>query len=181
MTIFNSIKTRCMIFGHDPAHGTVPVATQLSPTLQEVNSPLLDWFYSNMTTNDELVAGPTGVQFIFIREYNDALFPAWCRLNRAWCAGAGFHAARIWIAPNPSLKYSEYMETCGFDGLFGEGWRIKSGFPPKVDTWGADNEQDLFKQMTSIKPDPTKPIFGGFTCIVGGFTKETVVIQRLNA
>jgi len=156
-------------FWHDPARGKVPVATALAPALQEIDSPLLDWYYSKITTNDELVAGPTGFQYVFIRDFSDRLFPAWCNLNRRWCADAGFHSGRIWIAPNPSPKYSLYMTTCGFDGLFGEGWRIKAGFPPKVDTWGADNEEALFNQIVKIKPDPHKPIFCGFTCIVGGF------------
>jgi hypothetical protein len=175
-------------FWHDPARGAIPVATQLAPSLQELNSPLLDWYYSKLTTNDELVAGPTGCQFIFIKDFNDGLFPAWCNLARLWCAGAGFHSARIWIAPNPSFKYSEYMTTCGFDGLFGEGWSVKVGFPPKVDTFGANNEQDLFDEITRIKPDPSKPVFCGFTCIVGGFyqgdhgySAVKRVIDRVNA
>jgi GxGYxY sequence motif in domain of unknown function N-terminal/GxGYxYP putative glycoside hydrolase C-terminal domain len=156
-------------FWHDPARGTVPVATELAPALQELNSPLLDWYYSKMTTNDELVAGPTGFQYIFIGDFNDTLFPEWCYLNRIWCAGAGFHATRIWMAPNPSPKYSEYTTMSGLDGLFGEGWRIKAGYPPKIDTFGANNEEDLFNEITKIKPDSSKPIFCGFTCIVGGF------------
>jgi len=156
-------------FWHDPARGTIPVATELAPALQELNSPLLDWYYSKMTDKDELVAGPTGVQFVFISDYNESLFPEWCRLNRHWCAGAGFHAARIWIAPNPSVKYGAYMTTCGLDGLFGEGFRLKAGFPPKVDTYGASDEQDLYKQIIGVKPDPQKPVFCGFTCIVQGF------------
>jgi hypothetical protein len=155
-------------FWHDPARGTVPVATALAPSLQELNSPLLDWYYSQMTTNDELIAVP-GIQYIFIQYFNDRLFPAWCRLTRDWCAGAGFHTGHLWMAPIPSLKYSQYMTLCGFDGVLAEGWRIKAGFPPEVDCWGAINEADLFNQITNIKPDPKKPVFTGFTCIVEGF------------
>src|SRR5258708_5717229 len=33
-------------FWHDPTRGTIPVATELAPALQELNSPLLDWYYS---------------------------------------------------------------------------------------------------------------------------------------
>jgi hypothetical protein len=159
-------------FWHDPARGTIPVATALSPTLQELNPPLLDWYYSKITDNDELMAGPCGVQFIFIRDFNERLFPTWCRLTHDWCADAGFHAVRIWIAPNPSAKYTTYMKTCGFDGVLGEGWSVQGGFPPKIDTWGAWDEDELFKQFTMVKPDPQKPVFCGFTCIVQGFNKN---------
>jgi len=156
-------------FWHDPARGTIPVATALSPTLQELNAPLLDWYYSQITTNDELVCGPTGVQYIFIRDFNDALFPAWCRLTRDWCADVGFQTVRIWIAPNPSVKYMTYMKTCGFAGVLGEGWSVEGGLPPKIDTWGAWDEEELYKQFLAVKPNPQAPVFCGFTCTVQGF------------
>jgi hypothetical protein len=157
-------------FWNDPARGKVPVATALSPALQELNSPLLDWYYSNMTENDELMAGPTGFQFIYIRDFNSDLFPAWCELNRTWCAGAGFRTARIWLAPNPSAKYTAYMKTCGLDGVIGEGWSIEAGLPPKLgDPHGAANEAEVFNQLAAIKPNEKKPLFVNLTCIVGGF------------
>ncbi|HEY4416434.1 MAG TPA: hypothetical protein VGO57_12150 [Verrucomicrobiae bacterium] len=159
-------------FWHDPARGTIPVATPLSPTLQEINSPLLDWYYSELTDNDELVAGPTGVQFIYIRDYNSALFPAWCKLTRTWCADAGFHSSRIWIAPNPSAKYNTYMRTCGFDGVLGEGWVVQNGFPPKIDARGAGDEDALFNEFTNVSPNPRAPVFVNFTPIVQGFDKR---------
>lgn len=158
-------------FWHDPVRGTIPVATSLSPTLQELNSPLLDWYYSHLTDHDELIAGPTGVQFIYIRDYNAALFPAWCKLSRAWCADAGFHASRIWIAPNPSVKYSTYMLTSGFDGVIGEGWAVQAGFPPKIEAYGAWDEEDLFRQFTNVCPNPRLPLFVNFTPIVQGFDR----------
>jgi hypothetical protein len=155
-------------FWHDPARGTIPVATALAPALQELNSPLLDWYYSKMTPNDELMAVP-GVQYIFMQDYNDRLFPAWCRLTRDWCAGAGFHTGHLWMMPIPSVKYTTYMTTCGFDAVLAEGWRVKTGFPTQTDTIGATNAGDLFLQITKIKPDPQKPVFTGFTCICQGF------------
>jgi hypothetical protein len=150
-------------------HGIVPVATALSPTLQELNPPLLDWFYSRMTDNDELMTGPTGIQFIHIRDYNAGLFPAWCKLTHDWCADAGFHTVRIWLAPYPSAKYTEYMTTCGFDGVIGEGGRIQAGFPPKIETFAASSEEELFNQLTAVKPNPRAPVFYNVACITGDF------------
>lgn len=153
----------------DPARGTIPVGTELAPALQELNTPLLNWYYARLTTNDELIAGPTGVQFIDVNEFNDQLFPGWCKLAHDWCAGAGFHTGHNWDTPLPSMKYSLYMKFGGFDGVLAEGFRDKAGFPPQVDCWGADSEQELFDQITKIKPDPREPVFTGFTCIVQGF------------
>lgn len=160
-------------FWHDPVRGTIPVATPLSPTLQELNSPLLDWYYSKMTANDELVAGPTGVQFIYIRNFKDDLFSAWCQLTREWCGDAGFHSVRIWRAANPSVKYTTYMKTCGFAGVFGEGRIIQPGFPPKLDTFSGWHEDKLFEQFTTlVKPNPREPVFVNCTPIVQGFDKK---------
>lgn len=156
-------------FWHSNERGNVPVATPLSPTLQELNSPLLDWYYAHLTDNDELMAGSTGVQFIYIRDYNEQLFPAWCQLSRRWCADAGFHSVRIWIAPRPSAKYSVYMANCGMDGVFGEGWTLKTGFPPKIETYGVENEDKLYEAFTNVAPNPQSPVFVNFTPIVAGF------------
>lgn len=160
-------------FWREPAHGTIPVATALSPTLQELNAPLLDWYYSKMTTNDELMCGPTGVQFIFVQDFNNELFPAWCRLTRVWCADAGFHDVRIWLAPYGGWKYITYMKTCGFTGVLGEMSVVQEGFPPKLDTDGVWSAEKLYKGLVSLKPNPLAPVFHSFTCIVQGFdTKQ---------
>ena len=112
-------------YWHDPARGKIPVATPLGPTLQELNPPLLDWYYSKMTDNDELVAGPAGVQFIHIRDFKDDLFPAWCKLNHDWCASAGFHEVYMWLMPLPTPKYGDVYED------FPAGRRLgANSFPP---------------------------------------------------
>jgi hypothetical protein len=57
-----------------------------------------------------------------------------------------------------------------------------------VETIGANSEQELFDQITKIKPDPKEPVFTGFTCIVQGFYKGDLrgysaikrVIDRVN-
>ena len=159
-------------FWHDPARGSFPIATPLSPTLVELNPPLLDWYYSHKTEMDELIAGPTGFQFIYIGSYNENLFPAWCALTKGWCASAGFHCSRIWRAPNPSAKYNAYMKTCGFDGVIGEGGSMKPGEPPKVNTLGASDETNLFTVFTSVQPNPKAPVFINITCGVAGFNKK---------
>ncbi len=159
---------------HCKDHGTIPVATYLSPTLVELNRPLLDWYYSNLTTNDELLCGPAGVQYIHIKYFNDRLFPAWCKLTSDWCHAAGFDIAGISDCPNPSTKFDTYMKTCGFRGVFGEGDYLQPGYPPKLDQFGAWNGGEMFNQMMSVKPNPNAPVFASFTATVQGFIEEGV-------
>lgn len=156
----------------DPARGTVPVATKLNPTLQELNSPLLNWYYSNLTTNDELMCGPSGVQFIFVDNFNDSLFPAWCQLTREWCHDAGFHCSRLWNCTTPSAKLRIYKKTAGLEGVFGCGKSIQRGYPPQLDTITVRNEEELFEHFLNVKPNPRSPVFVDFELITLGFYKK---------
>jgi hypothetical protein len=173
---------------HDPAHGTIPVATPLATALQELNSPLLDWYHSMMTTNDELAAGPSGFQFIYIEFFNNNLFPAWCDLNRIWCADVGFHNARPWMVRNPGSKFSAYLKTCGFEGVIGDKWSIEAGMPPVLGDHGSGNEEQLYQQFAAIKPNEKRPIFVSFSCGSGdflqngelGYSKIKRQIERIN-
>lgn len=158
---------------HNRDHGTVPVATALSPTLQELNSPLLDWYYSKMTTNDELIAGAVGLQFIVIPYFKDDLFQAWCKLTRDWCRDAGFHSVRTWLPSKPSLKFDTYAKTCGFVGILGEGTWIQPGFPPKVGVIRIVRPAGLFGKFTAIKPDARAPVFVCFVLTVEKFVRES--------
>ncbi len=158
-------------YWRDPARGSVPVATTLAPALQELNSPLLDWYYSNMTTNDELVAGPTGAQFIHIRDFKDDLFPAWCKLNNDWCTDAGFHSVYMWQMKMPTPKYAMYMKTCGLDGALGEFFSVDTNLPSVLIS-GISDEGRLFPEFTAVKPKNHAPVFHNFVCVAGGFYRD---------
>jgi hypothetical protein len=162
----------------DPARGTVPVGTTLSPSLQELNTPMLDWYYKMMTTNDELMAGPCGVQFIYGRNFNAKLFPSWCDLNRTWVADAGFHTGCLWLTPFMSYHYTWYAKTCGLTGIFlgdnrnifaGAGVRFDLGVPVVDCSLGGGNEDDIFDRLSEITPDERYPLFRNFTCEAGDF------------
>jgi len=180
------------ILWKDPARGSVPVGTTLSPTLQELNSPLMDWFYANLTTNDELLAGPSGVQFIYGRDFNDDLFPAWCKLNREWIDDAGFRTTCVWHTSYPSPKYSTYIATCGLTGILNGGNSIKIRYDegmPVVDEGGAVwSEKEVFDRLSKVPVNERTPVFIGFKCIVGafvkgndGYAKIKRQVDRLNA
>jgi hypothetical protein len=170
---FDQIAT--YILWKDPARGTVPVGTTLSPTLQEVNSPLMDWYYANMSTNDELLAGPSGLQFIYGRNFNDDLFPAWCKLNREWLNDAGFHTACVWHTSYQSSKYSTYIATCGLTGILNAGnstiVRYDKGMPVMDEGCTAWTEDEVFGKLSKVAPNNQTPVFVGLKCIVEGFVK----------
>jgi hypothetical protein len=179
----------------DPNRGTVPVATTMSPALQELNSPLLDWYYAKLTPNDELIAGPSGVQFIYGRDYKDDLYPQWLELNKMWLRDAGFHSAAVWVMPYPCEKYRSYLKTCGLAGVFHNynhtGLRYDTGVPV-VDAGGSHRsdsiEEDVYEALAKQMPRSEAPVFISWSCIVesfnkgpdGGYTKIKRIIERLN-
>lgn len=177
---------------HNKDRGSVPVGTPLSPSLQELNPRLLNWYYQSATTNDELLAGPSGVQFIYVNDYNEKLFPDWCKTNRAWMDGAGFRTACVWHTTYPSEKYSEYIATCGLTGILNSGNSLKikydAGVPILGEGDGAWKETDIFDRLSRMPPSRNGPVFVGVKCIVAGFIKNEAgytnikrQVDRLNA
>jgi hypothetical protein len=178
---------------HDPARGTVPVGTTMDTALQELNTPLLDWYFAKMTTNDELLGGPGGFQFIYVNEFNDNLFPAWCQLNRSWIDGLGFRTSCLWDTTYPSPKYTNYVETSGLTGILKDGgglWiRYDIGTPVMAEGRGSWNPNDIFDWLAGPAPSQKTPAFIGFKCIVAGYTKDNMngytkikqQVDRLNA
>ena len=157
----------------DSARGKLPVGTELSPTLQELNTPLLNWYYTNRTSNDELMSGPSGVQFIYGNDFNDQLFPAWCALNRTWLADAGFHTVNIYHMKYPSPKYNLYIKICGLDGVFNfinrVGFRHNAGFPVIDNGVGVLTEQDLYDRLVNLSPGRSEPVFVALRCSAAKF------------
>ena len=81
------------IWTDDTDRGAFPVGTTLCAGMQELNPFLLEWYYDHMSPNDELMAGPSGYQFIYGRDYSEEGYEKWLELNRQWLASAGFKTA----------------------------------------------------------------------------------------
>ncbi len=143
--------------------GEIPVGLTIAPALQELNPFLLEYFYQNRTPNDELVAGPSGVQFIYGDYYNAAGYSSWLALNKAWLETGGFHTAVLWDATRIE-RFNEYMSTCGLQGVFDQRNRAADRYidgvvavDKGVVCW---NEGDVFKDIVANgKPSSIKPVF----------------------
>ncbi len=187
------LQMRTYRLWHEPGRGAVPIATTFSPTLQELNSPLLDWYYSKMTPNDELISDASGVQFIYGDYYNPSLFPAWCKLSQEWVADAGFHTTYFWHTHYPSEKYATCMNTSNLSGVFHSSSnhfnnhaQYDMGTPVVDGDRTFSTDQALFDSLASLAPNPNGPIFVNRECGVqgfgdGGYAKIQGVVNRLNA
>jgi len=171
---------------HNKARGTVPVGTTLSPTLQELNPPLLDWYYSQMTANDDLECAVSGIQYIFPKDYNDKMFPAWCKLTKQWSHDAGFLDIGFNPAGMSKDKYNTFMRICGSNAAFSI---IQLNHPTSIRGAQVRSEEALYNDCIKLgQPNPRGPIFLGFDCTVagfvgrgGGYTAIKNVADRLQA
>jgi hypothetical protein len=175
----------------DPARGTVPVGTALAPVLQEINTPLLDWFYANKTANDELIAGPCGFQFIYLDDYKTSMLRQWCALNAKWCADAGFHTASVWLGTYPSENYNIYTATCGLQGIRHHKNRITnpqlSNGVVLLNETNTDfnSTAELYDNLAGVAANTTVPVFTTAKLITPDFGKTIFtaiksVVDRLN-
>ena len=177
---------------HDADRGAVPMGTPLSPALRELNPPLLDWYYSQMTKNDELDCGPSGIQYIFPKDFNGGMFPAWCELTRQWSGDAAFHNVNIDLSGLPNEKANTFMKTCGlsgvFSGIFSIRGTIRNGDIPCIRTYHAGHEEDLYQDCIKFgQPNSRWPVFVNFDCTVarfnqeGGYSAIKSVVDRLQS
>ena len=106
------------IWTDDTDRGAFPVGTTLCAGMQELNPFLLEWYYDHMSPNDELMAGPSGYQFIYGRDYSEEGYEKWLELNRQWLASAGFKTACFWHTSYGTDRFYRYVETAGLEGVF---------------------------------------------------------------
>jgi hypothetical protein len=176
----------------DPARGSIPVGTPINPGLQELNTPLMDYFYDNKKPNDELISGPNGFQFIYTVFYNMSLYPAWLELNKRWLADAGFHSGSIWWTTYPTPAFEEYTRSCGLEGLFhnyGQPF-TKPLFQNGVALFNEyikerRNADSVYKDLAGVAANPNEPQFRAMKVITpdflpNGYARLKAVADSLN-
>lgn len=165
------------MFKNARRRGEVPVGMTMAASLQELNPVLLEFFYKNLTPNDELVAGPSGFQFIYGDKYNDSNYGKWLEINKKWMETAGFHTACLWNTTDKE-RYGRYMQTCGLQGVFDGFSNNKERYEVGNDGEGVVSilqgahcwaEGDVYKDLTSVKPDSKRPVFRNVYLIAAGY------------
>jgi len=103
----------------DPAMGEVPIGITIPPVLRELGSPILDYMYAKKGDNIELVAGPSGYQFIYADHYSSSGYETWLQKNRKWLTDAGVHTANVWRLPLNSTYHKQMVDSLMGSGVTG--------------------------------------------------------------
>lgn len=177
------------MWANDSLRGTVPVGTTMAPGLQEINPFLFEWYYKHKSDNDELVAGPSGYQFIYGRDYQEEGYEIWLDKNRRWLASAGFHTACFWHATFGTHCFDRYIETSGLQGIFDgddkTGIVYKDGVIIMNQGEHIFKEGELYNALIKVKTKDDAPVFVNVYPIAadygrdGGIAKLKREIDRL--
>ncbi len=177
------------IFKEGKRRGEVPVGVTMAAGLQELNPKLLEFYYKNLTQNDELTAGPSGFQFIYGDEYaQSGKYADWIDMNSKWLATAGFHTAHLWNTVE-QMYFKQYMEGSKVDLVMdGSDRTHTSGSSYKylnnvvridqgTHCWG---DGDVYRDLMSISPSPRRPLFRHIYLLTNyyGFDGNSVVVYE---
>lgn len=173
------------------AKGSVPLGMTISPSAQELASPFLDYFYANKTSNVELVAGPTGYQFIYPENYTTG-YSTWLNTNKQWLQGAGVHTSQIWHSKINSTSQKQMADSLigsGITGLFrGDDVQPISAYHgiytvsqgPMVQNYG-----DIYNYLSQVSINPSSPVFYNIYPILAGYgvdaNQNAVFFDRIKA
>ncbi|HYB01484.1 MAG TPA: hypothetical protein VED37_14800, partial [Ktedonobacteraceae bacterium] len=134
---------RMLALWKDPARGTLPIGWTISPSLVQTAPSLATYYISSMTANDELIAGPSGVGYIYPSQWPQAQLPAFLNVT-----GQTMQAMKLALIEvldsglgqafvNPALQttYVDVLAPFGVKGILsGSGqlqstWKKISGVP----------------------------------------------------
>lgn len=122
---FDQLGTRVLWNNMKKSNRSFPVGTTFAPMTAEIAPNIINWYYNNMHPEyDELIAGPSGWQFIYYGKYNREFLDGWLDKNDALLRRSGVRVANPWRFYPVEQKDDvvKYMEktTC-IDGALCEG------------------------------------------------------------
>ncbi len=160
------------------AKGQVPVGLTISPSAQELASPMLDYFYANKTSNVELIAGPTGYQFIYPENYSTG-YATWLNYNKQWLTDAGIHTSQIWHSSINSPSHKQMVDSLvgtGVKGLFrGDDVQPINAYHGVYTVSQGDmvqNNGDIYNVLRNVNSDSKRPVFHNIYPILAGYGQD---------
>jgi len=160
------------MFKKSKRRGEVPVGVTMAASLQQLNPFLLEFYYKNRTPNDELLAGPSGFQFIYGDVYNTDGYDKWLVMNQKWMKSAGFHTACLWNTSS-QVRFDKYMSTCGLQGVFDGNDKANNKYFEGVVAVNQGThcwkEGDVYNDLVKVKSNSLKPLFRNVYLIAASY------------
>ncbi|GCE16016.1 GxGYxYP domain-containing protein [Tengunoibacter tsumagoiensis] len=104
---------------NDPERGRIPLGWTLSPALVDLAPVILNYYRETATINDDLVAGPSGMGYLYPHLLTNHALTTYMLQSRWYLAEAGFSIATIWenIATFPTSVGQAYAHYTDLQGI----------------------------------------------------------------
>lgn len=192
---FDQLGTRALWNSMQSTRRTVPVGTTFAAVTVELAPHIIRWYYEHMDpAYDELMAGPSGWQFIYYGKYNRDFLEGWLAKNDHFLRKAGIRVANPWrfYPVEQREDVAQYMtRTTGIDGSFCEGIQPDScnaymvGGKPVLLAQGnlnAKNPDDLELFLSTlyrkVEASGGKPQFASVNMIVAWMDSDYRYLQE---
>jgi hypothetical protein len=81
----------------DPARGSVPIGWTVQPLAADLDPGMLNYFWSTATTNDCLVAGPSGAGYTRLNYWSPANIAAYTAASNPYLQRSGITGITVWL------------------------------------------------------------------------------------
>lgn len=93
------------------ARGKVPIGWTVQPLLADFDPEMLNYFWSTATTNDCLVAGPSGAGYTRINYWSAGNVTNYAKASNDYLQRTGIRVATIWLTVSPAAA-NTYATNC---------------------------------------------------------------------
>ena len=90
----------------DPARGSVPIGWTVQPLTADLDPGMLNYFWSTATTNDCLVAGPSGAGYTRLNYWSPANIAAYTAASNPYLQRSGITGITVWLTISKYLANS---------------------------------------------------------------------------
>ena len=172
------------------ARGQVPVSMTLGTALMEVAPFILQYYYETRTPNDELMGGPSGMQYIQEPYYKPDDYESWCVLNGVSLQAAGMHTTASslrWPAQpfynNGFVKANTAGTLAWSNGAYYDAYNW-CGMPVVCTGGVCGDEEGIYNYLKGVSAREDIPVFTGVYMVQAGmggpgYAAVNRVVERL--
>lgn len=99
------------------SRGAIPIGWTVSPLSLELDPGMLNYYWSTATTNDCLIAGPSGVGYAHVNHWAPDMLAAFTKLSAPYLQRSGLRVLTVWDRVTPEVARAFAANCPGLLGL----------------------------------------------------------------
>jgi len=105
----------------DPARGTLPLSWTADPLVSVFDPAMINYYWSTASTNDCLIAGPSGAGYAHLELWNSANLTTYASASDAYLQRAGMRTITVWDQVNAGIAQAFATNCPTLLGLLDQG------------------------------------------------------------